>query len=192
MKLLAAVILAALIVLPFAAAQDHPRAEAFAGWSFEDTAPCGTTTTYQQGEACGLEAGELVKTAFNGWNAAVAGYPVKHFGITADFSGHYGTYAGPTSRYTFLFGPSFPFRIWNLTPFAHVLLGVLHVDTTENPTLTYSGFARAVGGGLDLKASKRFAVRVGQFDYEWVHVPAYNLPDTAGSFRVSAGIVFKF
>jgi hypothetical protein len=54
-------------------------------------------------------------------------------------------------------------------------------------------FAWAVGGGIDLVASRRLSVRVGQFDYERVGVPNTLGPSYApvGGYRFSAGIVFK-
>lgn len=194
MKLLAAGILTTFAITSFAVAQDHPRSEIFAGYSLEHIAPCGTTTTSGQGSACGLESGELQSsvTNYNGWNASITGYVNRFVGFTADFGGHYGTtVASSTSRYSFLFGPTFVFRTPKLTPFAHVLIGGLHQNVSQDALFNSTRRAIAVGGGLDLNASKRFAVRLGQFDYEWVSIPTPNLPAATG-FRFSAGVVFKF
>jgi len=48
-------------------------------------------------------------------------------------------------------------------------------------------FAFALGGGPDLKVSKHFAVRVGQFDYEFVNSSGGGHQN---DFRYSGGVVF--
>jgi hypothetical protein len=95
------------------AAQDSSRFKVFGGYSFERIAPCGTA----EGQyPCNAESGFLAPaTNFNGWNAACTTYFTRHFGVTADFSGHYGPYRFanaesdfPTaSRYSYMFGPTF-------------------------------------------------------------------------------------
>jgi hypothetical protein len=192
MKLLAG-IPAILVLASFGGAQDSPRFEIFGGYSFEHNSPCGTTPNNQIESQCGTEEGELVSstTDYNGWNASATGYLYKFVGLTADFSGHYGTSLGSSlSRYGFLFGPVFAFHTPKVTPFAHVLFGGLSERAAGNSALTYTSYARALGGGLDVNLSKRFAVRVGQFDYEWISSPIPSVPSATG-FRFSAGVVFK-
>jgi hypothetical protein len=50
-----------------------------------------------------------------------------------------------------------------------------------------TSFAMALGGGLDLRVSKRIDVRLVQFDY----TPTFFGPGRQDNFRISAGIVFK-
>jgi hypothetical protein len=69
---------------------------------------------------------------------------------------------------------------------------------------TYDDFAVAVGGGVDYKITRRFAVRVGQLDYYHASLnlnkyyqSAYGvlfegMPITQVSLRFSAGVVMRF
>src|SRR5215475_278675 len=44
--------------------------------------------------------------SLNGWNASMSGFFSRNLGVTADFSGSYGSPSGVTARlHTFLFGP---------------------------------------------------------------------------------------
>jgi hypothetical protein len=63
--------------------------------------------------------------SLQGWNVAASGYFTRNLGITADFSGNYGTPSGVTTRlYTFMFGPSVRFpNSSRITPFGHALFG---------------------------------------------------------------------
>jgi opacity protein-like surface antigen len=126
---------------------------------------------------------------FNGWNAAVSGYFTRNLGITADFSGNYGTVASvDTKIYSYLFGPVVRFpNSSRVTPFAHALFGGAHISAGQGVG-SDSGFAWAAGGGLDVNASSHLAIRLGQFDFLQSHIS--NL--TQNNFRYSVGIVFKF
>lgn len=98
--------------------------------------------------------------------------------------------AADVRRYTVLAGPQFSFRKNSVVrPFAHALFGIARitpqdmaisesdqwVDSLEGPgsytsNLTTklkgnTGFAMALGGGLDLKAGDNVAVRLVQLDY---------------------------
>jgi hypothetical protein len=50
-----------------------------------------------------------------------------------------------------------------------------------------TSFAMALGGGLDLRAGKRIAVRLIQVDY----TPTFFGSGRQDNFRISAGIVFR-
>jgi hypothetical protein len=54
-----------------------------------------------------------------------------------------------------------------------------------------NSFALVLGGGLDLKVTRHFAVRAGQFDYQLVNSSA-NGHGHQNDFRFSSGIVFGF
>lgn len=119
MKFLPGGIITLFLVPPFLVAPapaQTSKVEIFGGYSVEHIAPCGTQTTYAQGESCGLEAGELASSSnyYNGWEAAAtwgaeaSGSLHPFFGLTADFSGHYGIFGSQSSRYSFLFGPTVP------------------------------------------------------------------------------------
>ena len=142
----------------------------------------------------------------------------KHFGIKGDFSAHFNDESGsgpitactPTcttvtqdaqlkSRvYNFLAGPEFKARNHTrVTPFAHLLGGVAHTSatfTTPGPTFnlllkkTDNSFAMALGGGLDIRASKRVSFRA-MMDYN----PVFVNDSTTGTrdfVRLSLGVLF--
>jgi opacity protein-like surface antigen len=142
----------------------------------------------------------------------------KHFGIKGDFSAHFNNESsrGPvaactpacttvtqafqlkTRVYNFLAGPEFKARnSTRFTPFAHVLAGVAHTSatfTTPGPTFNLllkksdNSFAMALGGGIDIRASKRVSFR-GLMDYN----PVFVHDSTSGTrdlFRLSLGVLF--
>jgi opacity protein-like surface antigen len=177
------------------AAQDRSHFEVFGGYSLERIAPCGPAPG---GEfPCNAETGFLAPTTnFNGWNASFTGYFTRFLGATADFSGHYGPYRFGNgqppyplaSRYSYMFGPVFAWRMPRFTPFAHLLLG----RTSESVGCcigNYNVFSWAAGGGLDVSVTRRIAVRLAQLDYESVHVPGNA---AANGLRYSSGVVFRF
>ena len=141
--------LIALTFLPVAA-QDVPQVEVFGGYSW---------------------AGGN----FHGWNSSVTGNVTKRFGITADFSGQYGSeLAGPIlikqNAHSYLFGPRLSFRGKRFTPFVYGLLGATRFQqsaTIGGQRLSESdtGFSSAVGAGLDVRVNERIAVRAFQIDY---------------------------
>ena len=96
------------------------------------------------------------------------------------------------SRYTLLFGPRFNLRNGTpFTPFAHALFGAaIHhaaVDNFSCPDKNQTGFAMALGAGLDVKANDRFDIRPIQVDY----MPTYFKGHREDNLRFSAGIKIK-
>jgi hypothetical protein len=132
------------------AAQDAPEVEVFGGYSW---------------------AGGN----FHGWNSSVTANLSKSFGLVADFSGHYGSEVdGPIrvnqDAHSFHFGPRFSHRGERLTPFAYALFGLTRFHeqaTISGQRLSHAdtGFSSVLGGGLDVKVSKRFSIRAFQLDY---------------------------
>lgn len=136
------------VIFPlFASAQDYPKTEIFAGYSYLhlDTNGASSSTLNQ---TCNTDTGGncpfifQIHPGFNGWNAAGQLNLNSWLGITTDIGGHYGTlvtarttsasFQGITffdfslpkqSNYDFLFGPVFSYRKPRYKPFAHVLLG---------------------------------------------------------------------
>jgi len=136
----------------------------------------------------------------NGYEFSGTAKLVGWLGVTADFSGHYGTMSGTSSGHvqTFLFGPevSLPAKV---SPFAHALFGGAHeavgVGTVSNGGVTFTSastsgnaFASAIGGGIDLHVARFLSVRAIQVDYL---VTRFN-SSTQNQPRVSAGLVFRF
>jgi opacity protein-like surface antigen len=142
----------------------------------------------------------------------------KHFGIKGDFSAHFNneSKSGPitgctpacttvtqdfqlkTRVYNFLAGPEFKARnSTRFTPFAHVLGGVAHTSatfTTPGPTFNLllkksdNSFAMGLGGGLDIRASKRVSFRA-MMDYNPVFVND-SATGTRDFVRFSLGVLF--
>jgi len=142
----------------------------------------------------------------------------KRFGIKGDFAAHFNneSASGPltlctpgcttvtqdfqlkTRVYNFLAGPEFKARnSTRFTPFAHVLGGVAHTSatfTTPGPTFNLllkkndNSFAMALGGGFDIRASKRVSFRA-LMDYNPVFFHDSN--SGRGDFvRLSLGVLF--
>ncbi len=133
--------------------------------------------------------------SLNGWNASATAFVKPNFGITADFSGAYGTpneggLDVKVKDHFFMFGPTIRTSASDkATVFAHALFGGAHASGTAfGVTATDNAFAMALGGGLDVKAARNISFRVGQFDYLYT-----NFSNThQNNFRYSAGLVFHF
>jgi len=154
----------------------------------------------------------------NGFEASVTRNFTRYIGLKADFSAHFNnsnnrgfvTFCNPTCTtstqdlhlktrvYDFLAGPEFKARnSTRFTPFGYVLGGAAHTSaqfsTPGPPTFALlekgqNGFALALGGGLDIRATKRISVR-GSLDYNPVFIQdsATGRRDFA---RFSLGVLF--
>ncbi len=121
----------------------------------------------------------------NGWELSGEYKFADWLGGVADFDGHYGSPSGvSTSIHTFLFGPqvSFPARI---SPFAHVLIGAAHANSGG---FTDTGFALAIGAGIDARVAGPISWRIIQGDY----LPTHLFGGTENNARLSTGIVVRF
>ena len=145
-----------------AAAQDTQRFEAFGGYSLlhdNHMLPEGPSN-------------------FNGWDGSLTVFLSRWFGVTSDFSGHYGsdfftiTVPGETSpgsykytdnSYTFLFGPHFVYRRSRYAPFGQVLLGAIHELTPVVFTPPVCPPPLGCGGTLtgERTSDTNFAMTVG-------------------------------
>jgi len=155
-------------------------------------------------------AGTLsVKRNYPGWNAAVQFNLTRWLGIVADGSGYYGTPISPTSGsaagfptasfYSALFGPSVTLHRGTVRPFLHALFGLNRVAVDASTILgtsafTDDAFAMALGGGLDVRVSKRFSVRLGQADYLYTQhdTTSFGGVGHQNNLRFSTGVVFTF
>jgi opacity protein-like surface antigen len=153
-----------------------------------------------------------------GFETSIIGNFKKWVGIKGDFSAHFNnesasgllTFCNPgcttatqdfqlkTRVYNFLAGPEFKARnSTRFTPFAHVIGGVSHTSatfTTPGPTFNLllkksdNSFAMGLGGGLDIRASKRVSFR-GMLDYNPVFVND-SATGRRDFLRFSLGILF--
>ena len=191
---------------------DYPKVEVFVGYSALGEANSRGISFGANRSVGGNYSAEP------GFETSVIRNFSKHFGIKGDFSAHFNNESGrgpitsctpacttvtqdfqlKTRVYNFLAGPEFKARnSTRFTPFAHVLGGVAHTSanfTTPGPTLniflksSYTSFAMAMGGGLDIRATKRVSFR-GQMDYN----PVFVHDSTSGTrdlVRISLGVLF--
>jgi Outer membrane protein beta-barrel domain len=204
MKTTRAILLAviALVVLS-ASAQD--RFEIFGGYSYLQFSPTIAGTPAR---------------GFNGGGAGATLYFLKILGIKADFmaygnttftatySGpvvtpHSGTYTAQGDMFTYLFGPEIRIPIPKVRPFGEALFGGSQTNAYVNLSnaINQAGlnvgsqhpFTLALGGGLDVDAGKRLAIRLGEFDYVLTryHNPLTN-NSSQNNFRYCGGLILKF
>lgn len=155
--------LAGMMLAVSAPAQEAPRAEISAAFSFSR-----------------VEAGrELSDADLYGWNVSVTGNLNSWFGLTADVAGHYGSilYDTGISRHSFHVGPRVAFRGSDrkVIPFVHALFGSVraHRDVSNPPlgsplpvsSADETAFSTVLGGGIDFVMTRRLALRLIQADY---------------------------
>ena len=172
-----------------APADKQPRAELALGYTYiHSNAPPGGCVCFN----------------LNGGNATFA-WPVREhsIAIVGDVSvGHAGNIAAngyDLTLSTFTAGaryqPHFGHSPWK--PFGQVLVGFAHANGSlvegQNPSVSNSGaaFAAITGGGLDLRASRRFSLRLLEADYL---VTTFNngVNDHQNNLRISTGVVLHF
>jgi len=150
------------LTIPVAAQEERvPQGELFGGYQFTHLSPS-------------LNAG--------GWKTAATGNLNRWLGVTADFSG---SYKGGGYMYTYMFGPTFSARMKRLTPFAHALFG----GATFGGGGSGGAFSMALGGGLDVNASRHLAVRLVQADWLMFYADGGTAKKNV---LASTGLVFRF
>ena len=81
---------------------------------------------------------------------------------------------------------------WGVTPFAEALVGGSRLDTTVSGTGGYKTSTNCIsykaGGGVDIRASRHWEVRVIDFDY---YRTAFGTNATQNNYSVSAGVVLR-
>ena len=114
------------------------------------------------------------------------------FGIVGDWAG-YTLISGhiQPAAMSYLAGPRYTFRRGRVAPFAHSLFGgIFSKDTLVSNVGYTSVFAMAAGGGVDVWANRRVAVRPLQLEYFLMKFPD-GLNNRQNGFRYSAGVVFR-
>ena len=190
---------------------DYPKLEVFAGYSALGEA---NSPGISFGPNAGTSANYATPTGFEtsvNWNFT------RHFGIKGDFSAHLSneSSSGPlnvclptcttvtqdhqfkTRVYNFLGGPELKARnSTRFTPLVYALAGVAHTSatfTSSGPTLNLflknsdNSFAMALGGGLDIRATKRVSFRA-TMDYNPVFINDSNT-GTRDFVRLSLGVL---
>lgn len=176
-----------------------PRVELFGGYSYVRFNTSGNLsgTSFSQ------------STNLNGGSASLAINLDKHWGIVGDFGAYHNgnvSHNVDANLYSYLIGPRYSFRnSTRWTPFLQVLIGGVHgsveipANLLGNPTsvtFTQNAFGMTAGGGLDVQASKHFAIRVIQAEYFMTN---FSAPSTVtglsvnrqNNLRISAGVVVR-
>ncbi len=164
-------------------AQEATKAELFAGYQLLNGNILTTDT----------------RDNLHGFNIDVAYHATKNIALTGDFGlGTKTTLAafggGPVNMRTtmvpLLFGPRFGTTRGKLSPFAEMLIGVTRLSYSPSgmPSESLNKFSFAIGGGVDLNATDKLAVRLAKFDYLAVE----GLNGNLNAVRLSTGVVFKF
>ena len=205
--LLLAAVTIACSSMAVAQSADYNKVELFGGYSYArvdngiiDSRP-------------GLAGLVKERDGFNGFNASVTGNLSRYFGLTFDVSGHFKngtqTFRGAnfdvdSNLFSFLGGVQVKDNSTETTlkPFAHALVGAARARNKadfsdsfcaaifpspcpQSFNETDTGLAGAFGGGLDIRAGKRFDIRAVQVDY----TPTRVFNATQNNFRVGVGIV---
>jgi outer membrane protein OmpA-like peptidoglycan-associated protein len=160
-----------LILLPLSCwAQETPKAEVFAGYSYVRVNPEGSPSVNM-----------------NGFDFSVAGNVNQWFGLVADL-GYYRShgYAPSVDAFSYLFGPRFSYRKnEKVTPFFQTLFG--GVDAGPNGQKE-NNFAMTVGGGVDINVHRNIALRPFQLEYLMIRSSGMTL----NNLRFATGVVFRF
>jgi len=169
-----------------AIAQDYLRGDIFAGYSYMNVQTNGLIPSRQN---------------FAGWESSYTMPLSPRFGAETDFGANYRTIAvqGLTSTsstsvdvalhdYSFLVGPRVNFR----PMFLHALLGLDHLSGTGSGfAQSDNNFATAIGGGVQWKFSRYFALRTSA-DYLLTHHSIFGATTSQqNNFRASLGLVYQ-
>jgi hypothetical protein len=169
-----------------AIAQDYLRGDIFAGYSYMNVQTNGLIPSRQN---------------FAGWESSYTMPLSPRFGAETDFGANYRTIAvqGLTSTsstsvdvalhdYSFLVGPRVNFR----PMFLHALFGLDHLSGTGSGfAQSDNNFATAIGGGVQWRFSRYFALRTSA-DYMLTHHNIFGVTASQqNNFRASLGLVYQ-
>jgi outer membrane immunogenic protein len=162
-----------------ASAQDAPKVEVFAGYSYLHTSLSGTGVT----------------ASLNGGSASVSYNPNSWLGIVGDFGGYHGggdEFGDGVNGvvYTYLFGPKATFHVGRITPFIHTLFGGAHASAGSRYG-SENAFAMASGGGIDWNATEHLGIRVVEADYLLTTLDDGG-NNRQNNVRLSAGFTFRW
>ncbi len=165
-----------------AAAQDVPKVDLFAGYSFVHTGPGIAIPSFNANGGIGSVALNLTN-----WGSLVVEVGGIHAGAIN------GTDVNATAL-SYLAGPKISFfRHSKFSPFAQALFGFVNTNPGFNQTtLSHNTFAMSPGVGLDWNATRHFGIRLAQMDYFLTRMPTATNQVNWNNFRYSAGVVFHF
>ncbi len=165
-----------------AAAQEIPKVDLFAGYTFVHTGPGIAVPSFNANGGLGSVALNLTN-----WGSLV----VEVGGI------HAGTINGTdvdATALTYLAGPKISFfHRSKFSPFAQALFGFVNTNPGFNQTtIDHNTFAMSPGVGLDWNATRHFGIRLAQVDYLLTRMPTATNQVNWNNFRYSTGVVFHF
>jgi outer membrane protein OmpA-like peptidoglycan-associated protein/opacity protein-like surface antigen len=172
-----------------AQAQDNPqpKAEIFGGYSFLHPGVNVNGT------------GLSLENIPAGWGAAATFNVAPHFGLTADFGGHYHTFkltdqfvsGSDVHLGTIMGGPHVEARTSHLTLFGEGLFGLHRIAITNvTGSPSSNAFGLGVGGGVDVHIARHVDLRLAQLDYIHSKHTIQTEDLTFNSLRYRAGINF--
>ena len=171
-----------------AAAQDLPKIEVSGGYSYV------RANQINSGGCC---------FHMNGGSGSLAVNVNRHIRLVGEIGGYHSGNVNSTGLdlnvVSYLFGPRIALRNHTrVTPFGEILAGGAHASGTlysgapaSSGLGSQNGFAAAVGGGLDVKVSRRVALRLIQADY-FVTKLQNGSNNHQNNLRISAGLVLHF
>jgi len=137
----------------------------------------------------GTPLGFRSSSNLNGGNVEVAVPVYRHFGMVADFSGHY---SSDLQEYNFLIGGQYKFEVKGVHLFGHApggkartRLNNIGVSQIEPSSL---GAAALFGGGIEFPWKEKILLRPIQADY----LVNGAFGDRFSNIRISTGLVFVF
>lgn len=143
---------------------------------------------------------------FNGAEGAITRNISRYVGLKGDYAFHFKSFDTSgfdidAQTHTLVGGVQFKdnAKDTKVKPFAHFMAGIANARVQFGPVVcitspcpsvineSETGFAGVIGGGLDVRLSKRVDLRVVQFDYNPTRLDG----ETQHNFRVGFGIVFR-
>ncbi len=122
-----------------------------------------------------------------------ANYDVgRHFGLTGEINEpRFGT-PRDIGEATYLYGARYKFNEGRFHPYAKALFGLgsfqYQKGTYPNPTTLHFS-AYAIGGGIDIIASRHLSIRAADFEYQFE--PQFS-PNGLNPFQGTAGLAYRF
>jgi opacity protein-like surface antigen len=145
----------------------------------------------------------------------------QRLGIKGDFSAHFLSYSGPVGvclqtpcipiqqpaqlnprMFDFLAGPEVRLgnTRWRVSPFTYAMAGIAHGTATFktsgsafnlSQSISETGFAMALGGGVDVRLARRFSVRTSMdFNPNWVGRDESGARQVQRDLRFAVGLLF--
>ena len=165
-----------------AAAQDVPKVDLFAGYTYVHTGPAISIPSFNANGGVGSVALNVTN-----WGSLVFEVGGIHASVIN------GTNVDATAL-TYMAGPKITlFHRSKFSPFAQALFGFTNTNPGFNQTtLSHNTFAMSPGAGLDWNVTRHIGIRLAQVDYLLTRIPTSTNQVNWNNFRYSAGVVFRF